>query len=273
MKHLSTALYSILFVLITDCPAFAGEETLLASLRGEHTYEAYYSIEVDFSNQFSLLQWQYQQDPSYRPPEPYKRTRDFTGWIPDPTHHSCFDIRGLVLLRQALEPITVEPGNSCRISSSTWYDPYSDEYFHQASDLQIDHVVPLKNAYLAGAWSWSNEKRCNFSNFMFYPMHLIAVQKHANLSKGDRGPDAYLPLNSRYQCQYISSWLKIKAVWNLKIAVLEANAIHQFLTETSCEAELFTMSPEELRDLQAQSEIPPEACSVIQNIESDTLSN
>ncbi len=273
MKQLCPALYTILLVLFVINPVRAQEESLLAALRGEHTYEAYYTIETDEQHQFSLLQWSYHEDPDYSAPEPYKRVYHFNGWIPDPSHQSCFDVRGLVLVRQALAPVNVDPNNSCRVYSSTWYDPYSDEYFRLAADLQIDHVVPLKNAYLAGAWDWKFEKRCNYSNFLTYPTHLMAVQKHANLSKGDRGPEAYLPINSNYQCQYIANWLKIKAVWDLKIAMPEAKAIHEFLSENNCEASLFQMNAEELNDLQTEAESPPESCSVIQNIESDTLPN
>jgi hypothetical protein len=253
-------IYCFVVTLLLAMQATAAATDLFSTLKGNHTYESYYEIVTDTKGPISTLTWRYQQDPQFSPPEAYKRSYHFGGWIKDPSNASCFDVRGLVLIRQALTPVTVEATNSCRIYSASWYDPYSDEYFHLASDLQIDHVVPLKNAYLAGGWDWSQAKRCNYSNFMGYEMHLLAVQSHANLSKGDRGPDAYFPINSQFQCQYVAMWLRIKAYWHLKLAIPEANAIQQFLTEHQCPAELFSVNGDEFLSVEAQTEAAPEAC-------------
>lgn len=261
----------VLFSLCLAQPARSSTAVdLFSALRGDHTYESFYVVDNSAAGNINLLAWQLVNDPAWTPPEAYRRTTHFRGWIIDPSHETCFDVRNLVLARQALDSFQVDATNNCRIYASTWYDPYSDEYFHLASDLQIDHVVPLKNAYLAGAHNWSSEKRCNYSNFLADRSHLIAVQKHANLSKGDRGPEDYLPLNSQFQCQYVAEWLKIKAVWNLKIAVKEAQAIQQFLQENQCAPEGFELSINEWSYLQEQSESSPAACSMIQDIETDT---
>lgn len=234
---------------------------LLWPLREEQSYQQYYLIELNpHLKKTSLLNWSYHYDPEYTPPPPYKRTTHFEGWITDPTHQTCFDVRGLVLQRQALQPIVLDPNNRCRIDSAAWYDPYSDEYFLKSKDLQIDHVVPLKHAYLAGAYEWTQAKRCHYANFIQDPEHLIAVQKFANLSKGERGPDAYLPVNSRFQCQYLGIWLHIKAVWNLKISTTEAKAISDFLNQTTCPMEFFEINLEVLQYLKNASHHPPEAC-------------
>jgi hypothetical protein len=264
----------ILFVSGLIPTAHAAPTTdIFVSLRGDHTYENYYAIDTHGSGRINLLDWLYVTDPQWMPPESYRRTVHFRGWITDPSRETCFDVRNLVLARQALDAFQTDANNKCRIYSSTWYDPYSDEYFHLAADLQIDHVVPLKNAYLAGAHAWSGERRCNYSNFLADHSHLIAVQKHANLSKGDRGPEDYLPINSQFQCQYVAEWLKIKAVWNLKIAIKEAEAIQQFLRETQCAQDGFDLAAEELAQLQVQAETPPEACNLLQEVETDTTSD
>jgi hypothetical protein len=271
MEHLGMRISSFVVVFFYLASSLGNGFDLSNALRGEHTYEQYYQVQNDGTDQVFLLNWLYYQDVQYTPPEKYKRTEHFGGWIQDPTNQTCFDVRGMVLVRQALQPVKIDDRNQCRIDSASWYDPYSDEYFYLASDLQIDHLVPLKNAYLAGAWEWSNAKRCHYGNFLSDPLHLIAVQKHANLSKGDRGPDMYMPLNSQFQCQYLAIWLKIKAVWNLKIAVPEASAIQSFLQENSCPGELFYLSQQELTELQEQTENIPSACHHLQFVETQTL--
>ena len=241
--------------------AFTFSRDFAAALRGDHTYQSYYAISTTTSEpEVSLLHWEYIEDPSYQAPETYKRTQHFEGWIGDPTGKTCFNVRNLVLQRQALQPITLDPKNSCRILKSSWYDPYSDEYFLASSELQIDHVVPLKNAYLAGAWSWSPARRCHFENFLDDNTHLIAVEKTVNLSKGERGPETFLPINSRFQCHYLAIWLRIKAIWQLKIAVIEAEGIRYALQANRCDPNLFKIHREELQALRQRSYQPPESC-------------
>lgn len=242
-------------------PSFANSEKLLAALRGDHTYEAYYTISIlAKANKLSLLAWTFHSDPQYQAPETYQRTKHFRGWIIDPSQNTCFNVRNLVLHRNALQPITLDPKNNCRIQSSSWYDPYSDEYFLRANELQIDHVVPLKNAYLAGAWNWDTAKRCHYENFLEDSTHLIPVEKTANLSKGERGPESYMPINTRFHCNYLAMWLRIKALWHLKIATLEADGIRAFINENACPTDLFEMNLQDYQRLEKKTQEPPEVC-------------
>jgi hypothetical protein len=235
---------------------------LLSPLRENHTYESYFEFDDhQATTVISLLAWIHRENPYYQAPETYKRTHHYAGWIKDPSHQTCFDTRNLVLVRQSIQPISYDPNNACRVLSSSWYDPYSDEYFLKANELQIDHVVPLKNAYLAGAADWTRAKRCHYENFTDDPTHLIAVAKFENLSKGERGPESYLPLNSQFQCSYIAIWLRIKAVWHLKMALVEADAIRSFLQDNQCPPELFQMSATEYDILENKTRTPPDACA------------
>lgn len=236
-------------------------QNVLIPLRENHTYESYYEFDDQQGTAtLSLLAWAHREDPFYAPPEPYKRTKHYAGWIKDPSHQTCFDVRNLVLIRQSVQPITYDPNNACRVQASSWYDPYSDEYFFNAIELQIDHVVPLKNAYLAGAAGWSSAKRCHYENFTDDPTHLLAVAKFENLSKGERGPESYLPLNTNFQCSYLAIWLRIKAIWNLKMAIPEAEAIKNFLNENRCAEQLFLINAQEYEVLKRRTQTPPDAC-------------
>ncbi|MEY4616302.1 MAG: hypothetical protein RJB66_1262 [Pseudomonadota bacterium] len=238
---------------------------VLSTLRENYTFEAYFQVDDQQGRLHrSLLAWTYHQDPSYQAPEDYKRTKHYSGWIKDPSHQTCFDTRNLVLLRQSIQPITYDPTNACKVLSSSWYDPYSDEYLFMARDIHVDHVVPLKNAYLAGAAEWSKAKRCHYENFIDDPTHLIAVSKFENLSKGERGPERYLPLNSNFQCGYLAIWLRIKAIWRLKIAVVEAEAIRNFIRDNECPQSLFELNADEFEVFKRKTQAPPEACLTLQ---------
>lgn len=104
-----------------------------------------------------------------------------------------------------------------RVISGKWYDKFTGKYFTNARDLDIDHLVPLKNAHISGASNWSKEKKNEYYNYMKNENHLVAVSKGANRSKGDKSPVEWLPPNKEYQCEYVREWYKIKTDWGLTI--------------------------------------------------------
>ena len=83
--------------------------------------------------------------------------------------------------------------------------------------MDIDHLVPLKNAYISGASNWSKKKKKRYYNYLKYDNHLIAVSKSANRNKSDKSPVDWLPPNKDYQCEYVREWFKIKTAWGLTI--------------------------------------------------------
>ncbi|HJH56287.1 HNH endonuclease family protein [Brachyspira hyodysenteriae] len=119
-----------------------------------------------------------------------------------------------VLARESLvKPII----SNNRVISGKWYDKFTGKYFTNARDLDIDHLVPLKNAHISGASNWSKEKKNEYYNYMKNENHLVAVSKGANRSKGDKSPVEWLPPNEEYQCEYVREWYKIKTDWGLTI--------------------------------------------------------
>src|SRR5919107_5955833 len=80
------------------------------------------------------------------------------GW--DPPQSSC-DAREAALIRDGE---AVEVGSACKVTSGTWYDPYTDRTYSDPQDLDIDHVVPLANAWRSGAPSWTDEQRERYAN-------------------------------------------------------------------------------------------------------------
>ncbi len=98
-----------------------------------------------------------------------------------------------------------------------WFDKYTGKYFTNPNDLDIDHLVPLKNAYISGASNWSKRKKNRYYNYLKSDNHLIAVSKSANRNKSDKSPVEWLPPNEEYQCEYVREWYKIKVDWGLTI--------------------------------------------------------
>lgn len=105
------------------------------------------------------------------------------------------------------------------VRSGRWVSHYDSpaKTFSSASSLDIDHLVPLQEAWTSGASSWSTQKRTAFANDIGYPASLIAVSAHANRSKGDREPNNYLPPNRAYRCTYVRNYIAVKYRWNLQV--------------------------------------------------------
>jgi len=197
------------------------------------------------STRLSLLKWSVETK-FESPKEAYNRRLHFGTWIDDPRDQTCHNTRAQVLIRDSETEVSFKPENPCSVSEGTWKDPYSDQVFYTSNEVQVDHFVPLKNAYISGGWTWSSQKRCLYANFMGNNFHLLTVQAHENLSKGDSSPEHYLPPHRAYVCQYLNQWLKVKMIWNLKMSVSEAQAIRLQIREYGCSVEEFTISQKEL---------------------------
>jgi hypothetical protein len=108
-----------------------------------------------------------------------------------------------------------------------WYDPYTNKYFTNPDDLDVDHFVPLGEVDRSGGREWGKEKKKEYANDLKDPAVLIAVDKSANRSKGDKDPSDWLPLNKKFQCKYIQTWQRIKKQWQLEMDKKEKAFIGQ----------------------------------------------
>ena len=118
--------------------------------------------------------------------------------------------------------------SACTATSGSWYSPYDGATWTAASDLDIDHVVPLKNAWISGAWAWTTAKRESYANDLSDPQ-LIAVTDNVNQSKSDKSPDAWKPPLTSYYCTYARMWVKVKYVWALTVTSAEKSAVTSML--------------------------------------------
>jgi hypothetical protein len=118
--------------------------------------------------------------------------------------------------------------SSCAAISGSWYSPYDGATWHAASDVDIDHMVPLKNAWISGAWAWTTSKRESFANDLSDPQ-LWAVTDNVNQSKGDQSPDSWKPPRTSFYCRYAESWVRVKYVWGLTVTSAEKSALSSML--------------------------------------------
>lgn len=195
----------------------------------------------------SLLRWTYHDQAPSHPAEKYNRKLHFGRWINDPNDDTCFNTRAQVLVRDSLGKVSFKESNRCIVEKGQWNDPYAGEVIEESKQLQIDHMVPLKNAYISGAWEWNFQTRCVYANYMGNEFHLVTASGHENMSKGDSTPEKYIPPNQTYRCEYLANWLKIKLIWKLKMVRGEVEAIRQAIKDSGCDARSFALSQLELK--------------------------
>ena len=148
---------------------------------------------------------------------------DWNHWIDE--NGDCQNTRHEVLIEESFESVTYTNDTYCSVSTGKWFGYYTGQYYYNASDLDIDHFIPLKNAHQSGGYNWSNSKKEEFANYRLDPDNLIAVNLSANRSKGAKGPDEWKPSNTDYWCEYAYDWIRIKDYWNLTATQAEWDAL------------------------------------------------
>jgi hypothetical protein len=141
----------------------------------------------------------------------YSRT-DYKHWID--ADKDCQNTRHEVLIAESIETVMLDK-KGCEVVKGRWYDPYTNKYFTDPKDLDIDHFVPLGEVDKSGGHEWSKNKKMEYANDLDNPEVLISVDKSANRSKSDKDPSDWLPPNKKYQCEYIKTWQNIKKKWKL----------------------------------------------------------
>lgn len=123
-------------------------------------------------------------------------------------------------------------GADCYPDSGRWYSYYDGAVWYQASDVDIDHIVPLAEAWRSGARNWTTSKRQNFANDLNGPQ-LIAVTDNVNQAKGDQDPSAWQPPRSGARCAYSKWWIHTKYRWGLHLQSSEKSALQNMLNTCS----------------------------------------
>ena len=149
----------------------------------------------------------------------------FADWY-DADRNGC-NTRKEVLIAESLEPVQI--GARCAITGGRWFSIYDNVETTDSSTFDIDHMVPLSEAWDSGAWNWNADQRKHFANDLDQPFFLIAVTASSNRSKSDRDPAEWMPPNAGYHCEYVRIWIEIKRAWDLSVDQAEHDYLAQKL--------------------------------------------
>lgn len=151
--------------------------------------------------------------------------RDLFDHWSDRDRDGC-DTRREVLIRDSQVESVRDPNRTCWIVSGLWYSYYDDRWVQAPSSLDIDHLVPLAEAWDSGAYGWSSDLREEFAND---EGALVAVTSGSNRSKGARDPAEWMPPNDDFTCPYVSAWVATKARWRLSVDRRESDFLQGVL--------------------------------------------
>ncbi|WP_446038432.1 HNH endonuclease family protein [Streptomyces sp. SID1121] len=146
----------------------------------------------------------------------------FPHWI---TQSGACNTREVVLKRDGTN---VVQDSSCAATSGRWFSVYDGATWSAAADVDIDHMVPLAEAWRSGASSWTTSQRQSFANDLTRPQ-LIAVTDNVNQAKGDQDPATWLPSVTSYRCTYVRAWVQVKYYWKLSVDSAEKSALQSIL--------------------------------------------
>ncbi|KAK4501328.1 hypothetical protein PRZ48_007136 [Zasmidium cellare] len=146
----------------------------------------------------------------------------FKTWI---TIDGACNTREYVLKRDGSNVVT---NSACTATSGTWYSDYDGETWTAASDVDIDHIVPLKEAWVSGAKDWTASQREAFANDVTRPQ-LLSVTDNVNQSKGDQDVAEWLPPREAYQCEYVRAYVQVKHYYGLSMDSAEKQAAQDVL--------------------------------------------
>ncbi|MET8220017.1 HNH endonuclease family protein [Streptomyces hirsutus] len=146
----------------------------------------------------------------------------FPHWI---TVSGTCNTRETVLKRDGTNVVT---DSACASTSGSWYSPFDGATWTAASDVDIDHLVPLAEAWDSGAGSWTTSRRQAFANDLTRPQ-LLAVTDNVNQAKGDKDPAEWMPSRTAYHCTYVRAWVQVKYYYGLSVDSAEKSALQGYL--------------------------------------------
>lgn len=152
----------------------------------------------------------------------YERSAFGHGW--DDADGDCQNSRAEALIATSSTTVRFATDEECRVVTGRWISPFTGKVIQNSSEIDIDHVVPLKWAWKRGAKGWSPAKRERFANDM---VNLWPVELSRNRSKGARGPEEWLPPSN--QCGYVARFLRIVKQYDLQPSSAETKWFKTFL--------------------------------------------
>jgi Protein of unknown function (DUF1524) len=152
------------------------------------------------------------------------RREDWPHWS-DTDGNGC-DARQDALVRWSTGPATIDRSRTCRVVAGWWVSPYDGRTTNNPSDFDVDHLVPLENAFESGGWRWTAGQRRSFANDQ---RGLVVTSASSNRSKGSQSPDRWRPADRSSWCAYADGWVEVKQRWSLSVTTSERDALGQML--------------------------------------------
>ena len=189
------------------------------------------------------------------------------------------DAREITLIRDAIDG-SVQWGDDCSVKSGSWYDAYTGKTINDPSQLDIEHIVALQDAWRTGASEWSPDKRESFAQ---NPLVLAAVDKSENRAKGSASPkfefeedgsvkldeksnpivaeDGWVPENKDEWSSYAQRYISIKSNYGLSLEDEDVRKTLQYMLKFSGESsnsdESILLENESSEEGQPDVENPP----------------
>ncbi|MFH9118574.1 HNH endonuclease family protein [Streptomyces globisporus] len=161
----------------------------------------------------------------------YTRSK-FKHWNSGEDKSDGCNTRNEVLLAEAVVAPTVEAG--CKLTGGTWTSYYDGQEVTSAGSLDIDHMVPLAEAWDSGASAWTAARREAYANDQGADVSLVAVTARSNRQKSDQDPADWMPPSPEAQCRYVGEWVATKLRWDLTADDRELEALKVY-AEGPCE--------------------------------------
>lgn len=167
---------------------------------------------------------------SYNKNSGYSRT-EWKHWI---SVSGCWDSREEVLYKQGSDvdfldkskTLTTDKDKACYINSGVWEDPYSDLVLEKPSQVDIDHIVPLKAAAEAGGYAWDRDKKQQYAND--FDVLIISSSKE-NRTKGAKTPSEWMPPRKDAHCEYAKAYTFILDKYDLNITKADKDVLETAL--------------------------------------------
>jgi hypothetical protein len=140
------------------------------------------------------------------------------------------------LLKKTTKTMKIGSGNICKAVTGEWKDYYTGKNITEASDIDIDHIVSVKDAWLSGAKNWSKENRANFYNDTD---NLVLAGKKLNISKSDKSPSDWdFNFKSNYKrCNYLRRYVDVKMKYKLSFSEDDIEYFDDYADEDDCKLE------------------------------------
>ena len=147
-------------------------------------------------------------------------------WVDD--DRDCENARAEVLIAESRRSVTYR-ANGCTVDTGLWVGPWGGRTFTQASQVDIDHHVPLYNVHISGGHAWNRNRKRAYANDLALASALQATENGVNRAKGAGAPDEWKPPVQASWCRYAQDWIEVKHKYSLLVTQAEKSALSSML--------------------------------------------